>query len=91
MIESAPTEVPVICHVTVFVPAKSVPMLTVDVATEKCPFVDFNVADTPNRLVYLAVLTWFSIVTMTVLLSPTFKANGIWFEPSTSRMSRYWL
>ena len=89
MIESAPAETPVICQVKVFVPAKSVPMLIVGVATEKRPFADFIVTETLDRLVYLAALTWFSMLTVTILVSPTFKVAGIGFVVSPSTMSKY--
>jgi len=91
MIESAPAETPVICQVNVFVPAKSVPMLIVGVATEKRPFADFSVTETLDRLVYRAALTWFSMLTVTVLVSPTSKVAGIEFAGSPSIMSKYWL
>ena len=64
-------------------------MLIVGVATEKRPFADFSVTETLDRLVYLAALTWFSMLTVTILVSPTFKVAGIGFVGSPSTMSKY--
>jgi len=89
MIESAPAETPFICQVKVFVPAKSVPTFIVGVTTEKRPFADFSVTETLDRLVYLAALTWFSMLTVTVFVSPTFKVAGIGFAAFPSTISKY--
>lgn len=83
MMESAPGETPVICQVRVFVPAKSVPTLIVGVATEKRPLADFSVTETLDRLVYLAALTWFSMLTVTVWfhLGSRSLVSGLWGPP----------
>ena len=44
----------------------------------------------PESVAYLSVLAMFWITTDTVFVSFTFSVVGIWFELSSSAMSRYW-
>jgi hypothetical protein len=73
---SVPVDIPVICHVAVEVPENNVPILTVCGLTEKCPFCEVRVAETPVNCVYLWALLMFSISTLTVCVSPTCMVVG---------------
>jgi hypothetical protein len=87
--ESKPSEVPVIWKVAVFFPNGKSPMLYVlGELTEKRPFFEVSVTETPDNVEYLPGLPLFSTTTETVLVSPTSIAEGIALSPSS--MSRYW-
>ena len=47
MSASDPSETPVICQVAVAVPVDRVAMLKVGLFTEKCPFCELSVSETP--------------------------------------------
>ena len=74
---SEPAVTPVICHVTVVVPAPRVPTINVGLLTVNRPFWEVSVAVTPDRVVYVGATTLFCRVMETVAVSPMLMVGGI--------------
>ena len=78
------------CQLAVFLPGGKLPMLTVEELTEKWPYEELSLSVTPDKSEYSSVFTRFWIKTETVLVSFNASVVGIWFEVSSSIMSRDW-